>query len=79
MPIVGTTGDERGPGTRGRSNAEWIAARQGAGADQAAALAGLRAHLLRAARFTLEQARHDVAHLGPGVRGQLAEDCAQER
>lgn len=63
---------------RRRSNAEWIAALQGAGGDQAEALADLRAHLLRAARFTLQHARHHVGHLGPGVVGQLAEDCAQE-
>jgi RNA polymerase sigma-70 factor (ECF subfamily) len=61
-----------------RSNAEWIAALGGGGAEQAAALADLRAHLLRAALFTLKRARHQVGHLGPGVLGQLAEDCAQE-
>jgi RNA polymerase sigma-70 factor (ECF subfamily) len=63
---------------RRRSNAEWIAALQGGGGDQAAALADLRTLLLRAALFTLHRARHHVGHLGPGVLGQLAEDCAQE-
>jgi RNA polymerase sigma-70 factor, ECF subfamily len=61
-----------------RSNAEWIAALQSAGEDQATALADLRTYLLRAALFTLQRARHHVSNLGPGVLSQLAEDCAQE-
>jgi RNA polymerase sigma-70 factor (ECF subfamily) len=61
-----------------RSNNEWIAALQDAGADQAVALADLRTYLLRAALFTLQRARHYVGHLGPSALGQLAEDCAQE-
>ena len=61
-----------------RSNAEWITALQEGGGDQAAALADLRTYLLRAALFTLQRARHQTSHLGPGVLGQLAEDCAQE-
>jgi RNA polymerase sigma-70 factor (ECF subfamily) len=67
-----------GAGKPGRSNAEWIAALQSSGADQAAALAELRAYLLRAALFTLRRVRHHVSHLGPGELSQLAEDCAQE-
>ena len=61
-----------------RSNAEWIAALENGGGDQAAAFADLRTYLLRAALFTLQRVRHDVNHLGPGVLSQLAEDCAQE-
>jgi RNA polymerase sigma-70 factor, ECF subfamily len=61
-----------------RSNGEWITALQEGGGDQAAALADLRTYLLRAALFTLQRARHQTSHLGPGVLGQLAEDCAQE-
>jgi RNA polymerase sigma-70 factor, ECF subfamily len=61
-----------------RSNAEWIAALQSAGEDQATAFADLRTYLLRAALFTLQRARHHVNHLGAGVLSQLAEDCTQE-
>jgi len=60
-----------------RSNAEWLAALHGGDGDPAA-LADLRAYLLRAALFTLQRARHHVGHLGPSALGQLAEDCAQE-
>jgi RNA polymerase sigma-70 factor (ECF subfamily) len=64
--------------TRRRSNADWISALGGAGAEQAAALTELRRLLLRAALFTLQRARHHVGHLGPGALDALAEDCAQE-
>lgn len=69
---------ELGAGRPGRSNAEWIAVLHSSGADQAAALAELRAYLLRAALFTLKRARHQTSHLGWGELSQLAEDCAQE-
>ena len=61
-----------------RSNAEWIAALESGGIDQAAALVDLRTYLLRAALFTLQRSRHYVGHLGSGAVGALAEDCAQE-
>lgn len=61
-----------------RSNAEWLAALEAGGSDQAAALADLRTYLLRAALFTLQRSRHYVGHLGPSALGALAEDCAQE-
>jgi RNA polymerase sigma-70 factor, ECF subfamily len=64
--------------TMRRSNAEWFAALQGGGGEQETALAELRTHLLRAALFTLQRARHHVGHLGPSALGQLAEDCAQD-
>jgi RNA polymerase sigma-70 factor (ECF subfamily) len=60
-----------------RTNTEWLAALQGRDPDPAA-LADLRAYLLRAALFTLQRARHHVGHLGPSALDQLAEDCAQE-
>ena len=61
-----------------RSNEEWIRALGGSGEDQAAALAELRTYLLRAALYSLQRARHQVAHLGASALPQLAEDCAQE-
>ena len=61
-----------------RSNAEWLAAFEAGGSDQAAALADLRTYLLRAALFTLQRSRHYVGHLGSSALGALAEDCAQE-
>jgi RNA polymerase sigma-70 factor (ECF subfamily) len=64
--------------TSRRSNADWIAALQSVGAEQAAALTELRTYLLRAALFTLRRARHHVGHLGAGALDTLAEDCAQE-
>jgi RNA polymerase sigma-70 factor (ECF subfamily) len=63
---------------RRRSNAEWMAALRSEGDDQAVALADLRIYLMRAARFTLQRARHHVGHLGTGALDALAEDCAQE-
>jgi RNA polymerase sigma-70 factor (ECF subfamily) len=67
MPIV----------TKRRDNAEWIHALTG-GPEQEAALADLRARLLRAARFTLRRARHRLGHLADDDLDHLAEDCAQE-
>jgi RNA polymerase sigma-70 factor (ECF subfamily) len=64
--------------TSRRSNADWIAALQSTGIDQATALTDLRTYLRRAALFTLRRARHHVGHLGPGALEALAEDCAQE-
>ena len=64
--------------TSRRSNADWIAALQSTGADQAAALTDLRTYLRRAALFTLRRARHHVGHLGASALDALAEDCAQE-
>jgi RNA polymerase sigma-70 factor, ECF subfamily len=64
--------------TKCRSNADWIAALQSVGDEQAAALTELRTYLRRAALFTLRRARHHVGHLGAGALDALAEDCAQE-
>jgi len=63
---------------RRRSNAEWMAALEGEGDEQAVALTDLRTYLLRAALFTLQRALHYVGHLQSSVLGELAEDCAQE-
>jgi RNA polymerase sigma-70 factor, ECF subfamily len=60
-----------------RTNDEWVTALRG-GDGEDGALADLRTHVLRAALFTLQRARHYVGHLGPGALVQLAEDCAQE-
>jgi RNA polymerase sigma-70 factor (ECF subfamily) len=61
-----------------RSNAEWMAALEAEGDEQAVALADLRTYLLRAALFTLQRALHYVGHLQSSALGELAEDCAQE-
>lgn len=71
-------GDQSSAGLIRRSNAEWIAALDGTGDAQAAALIDLRTHLLRAALFTLQRALHYVGHLESSIVGELAQDCAQE-
>jgi RNA polymerase sigma-70 factor (ECF subfamily) len=65
-------------GARPRSNTEWLAALQGGGDEQAAALSDLRAYLLRTALFTLQRALHYIGHLESSAVGQIAEECAQE-
>jgi RNA polymerase sigma-70 factor (ECF subfamily) len=61
-----------------RSNTEWIAALDGSGDGQAAALSDLRTRLLRAALFTLERAWPSIGHLDSSIVRELAEACAQE-
>ena len=63
---------------KSRSNAEWIAAWKSSGAEQAAALAELREHVLRAALFALGRRRGSFGLLSAAEIDQLAEDCAQE-
>jgi RNA polymerase sigma-70 factor (ECF subfamily) len=78
-PLLGVSHRaEREPGPRRRSNAEWIAALDGTGDEQGAALTDLRTYLLRAALFTLQRSLHYVGHLESSILGKLAEDCAQE-
>jgi RNA polymerase sigma-70 factor (ECF subfamily) len=59
-----------------RTNAEWLADLRAAGAVQDAALAELRAALLRAARYALQRGRARVGR--DTAVDQLAEECAQE-
>jgi RNA polymerase sigma-70 factor (ECF subfamily) len=61
-----------------RSNAEWLAALRSDGPEQAAAIAELRAYVLRAATFALRRSRGDLGLMSRGEIHQLAEDCAQE-
>lgn len=61
-----------------RSNTEWIAALDGSGDGQAAALSDLRTYVLRASLFTLQRALHYIGHLDSSIVRELAEDCAQE-
>jgi len=70
--------DRRDAGMRSRSNAEWMAALNGASDEQTTALADVRTYLLRAALFTLQRALHYVGHLDSSTLRELAEDCAQE-
>lgn len=61
-----------------RSNDEWLEALRSSGAAQEAALADLRAYLLRAVYLYLSQHRSDLAYFDPAELQQLAEDWAQE-
>jgi RNA polymerase sigma-70 factor, ECF subfamily len=61
-----------------RSNADWLDALKSSGDAQAAALAELRAYLLRAALYALHRHRSNIGHLRPTEIVHLAEDCAQE-
>lgn len=63
---------------RVRTNDEWVRELGAAGGEQAAALADLRAYLLRAARYALRRHRGRLAHVSPADLDQMAEDCAQE-
>jgi RNA polymerase sigma-70 factor, ECF subfamily len=60
-----------------RTNAEWLAALKAAGPPQTAALAELRAYLLRAARYALSRHRNAL-RLAPTDMAQLAEDSTQD-
>jgi len=61
-----------------RSNEDWLRELEADGDRQAAALADLRAYLLRAARFALYRRAGRLAHRATADLDQLAEDCAQE-
>jgi len=61
-----------------RTNEEWLRELESAGEDQAAAIAALRAYLLRAALYSLNRSHGDLAYLTPTEIEQLAEDCAQD-
>jgi RNA polymerase sigma-70 factor, ECF subfamily len=60
-----------------RTNPEWLAALRASGAEQAAALADLRAYVLRAATHALRRRRATLGALASTDIEQLAEDCAQ--
>jgi RNA polymerase sigma-70 factor (ECF subfamily) len=60
-----------------RTNGEWLAALRASGAEQAAAIADLRAYVLRAATHTLRRRRASFGALASTDLEQLAEDCAQ--
>jgi RNA polymerase sigma-70 factor (ECF subfamily) len=61
-----------------RSNEDWLHALEAGGDSQAAALADLRAYLLRAARYALYRRAGRLPQRAPADLDQLAEDCAQE-
>jgi RNA polymerase sigma-70 factor, ECF subfamily len=60
-----------------RTNTEWLAALKADGAPQTAALADLRAYLLRASRYALSRSRNAL-RLAPRDMDQLAEDSVQD-
>jgi RNA polymerase sigma-70 factor, ECF subfamily len=63
---------------RARDNAEWLAALRASGPGQAAALADLRAYVLRAALYALRRAGGTLGLTSPAEVATLAEDCAQD-
>jgi RNA polymerase sigma-70 factor (ECF subfamily) len=63
---------------RSRTNDEWLSALRAPGDEQAAAVADLRAYLVRAALYVLRRRRSSLAHLSPTDIEGLAEDCAQD-
>ena len=63
---------------KARTNAEWLVALKSDGQTQAAALADLRAYLLRAALYALYRSRSTLRDFAPTDIEQLAEDCAQD-
>ncbi len=63
---------------RPRSNAEWVSALKSSGAEQTAAIADLRAYVLRAALYALQRSRGHLRRLASVEIDQLAEDCAQD-
>lgn len=61
-----------------RSNEEWLAALQGSGVRQQAAIEDLRDYVVRVIYIYLSRHRSDLAHLDHSEVEQLAEDYAQE-
>lgn len=61
-----------------RSNAEWLSALRSSGAEQADAIADLRAYVLRAALYSLKRSRGNLGRMASTQINQLAEDCAQD-
>ncbi|MDE3090382.1 MAG: RNA polymerase sigma factor [Chloroflexota bacterium] len=61
-----------------RTNAEWLHALKSSGREQTRAMEDLRAYLLRAAHYSLNRQRSELANLPPTEIEQLAEDCAQD-
>lgn len=71
-------GEVRRAGGRDESNAEWLTALRGGGAEQAAALTDLRALVLRAALYALRRGRDQLGLMSRAEIVHLAEDCAQD-
>ncbi len=63
---------------KARTNDEWLRELRTPGPLQNAAIADLRAFLLRAAFYSLYRSRSNLAHLDRAAIEQLAEDTAQE-
>jgi RNA polymerase sigma-70 factor, ECF subfamily len=63
--------------TGSRTNAEWLSALKAGGAEQADAIADLRAYVLRAATYALRRRRARFGTPGSADVDQLAQDCAQ--
>ncbi len=61
-----------------RTNEEWRRELTSRGSEQAAAIADLRALLLRASLYSLHRTHYPLSHLGQEDLRQLAEDSAQE-
>ncbi len=61
-----------------RTNEEWLRALGSQGAEQGAAIAELRALLLRAAKYSFKRSHYELYHLDRAEILQLAEDSAQD-
>ncbi len=61
-----------------RTNDEWLSELRASGPLQNAAIADLRAFLLRASLYSLYRSRSNLSHLDRAAIEQLAEDTAQE-
>jgi RNA polymerase sigma-70 factor (ECF subfamily) len=61
-----------------RTDDDWLRQLRSEGPGQTAALADLRAYLVRAATYALHRNRSNAGSLAASVLGPLAEDCAQD-
>lgn len=61
-----------------RTNAEWLSALRSSGTEQAAAIADLRAYVLRASMYSLKRSSGSLERMASTQINQLAEDCAQD-
>jgi RNA polymerase sigma-70 factor (ECF subfamily) len=64
--------------SRSPRSAEWLSALRSSGTEQAAAIADLRAYVLRASMYSLKRSQGNLGRMAWTQINQLAEDCAQD-